>query len=149
VQCGHELGARGPAQARHTSADNQPVIAYGLGVTGAATLARRWIEAYGDYRDDDLIKLAHPEIVLRPRRGQGARDYHGLDGVRSWLADVGTSRPVLNLVAVAALEDGQVIAETLIDGIDVIALFDIRDDKIFGVSVYLSDRDMVQRLGMI
>ena len=118
-------------------------------MAGSSDLARRWIEAYGEYRDDDLIKLAHPEIVLRPRWGQGARKYRGLDGVRRWLAAVGSSRPDLSLVAVETLEDGRAIAESLIDGVEVIALFETRDAKIFAVSVYLSDRDMLQCLGVI
>jgi hypothetical protein len=118
-------------------------------VTDAVTLARLWIDAYGAYRDEDLIALAHPQITLRPRRGQGARDYHGLDGVRCWLADVGTSRPELSLVSVEELEDGQLIAATVLEGVDVIALFEIRDEKIFCVSVYLSDLDTVRHLGII
>ncbi len=69
--------------------------------------------------------------------------------MRRWLAEVGTSRPDLSLVAVETLEDGRAIAETLIDGVEVIALFEARDDKIFAVSVYLSDRDMLERLGVI
>ena len=115
----------------------------------SADVARRWIEAYRDYRDDDLIELAHPEIVLRPRRGQGEREYLGLEGVRDWLADVGSSRPKLDVVAVKALQDGRAVAETTIDGVEVIAVFEIRDDRISAVSVYLSTWDMLEWLGVI
>jgi SnoaL-like domain len=126
------------------------MIAYLRGVSDTSTdVARRWIEAYRDSRDDDLIELAHPEIVLRPRRGQGAREYLGFDGVRDWLADVGGSRPKLSLTAVKALADGRAVAETKLDGVEVIAVFEIRDDRISAVSVYLSNWDMLEWLGVI
>jgi hypothetical protein len=118
-------------------------------VDRSADVARRWIEAYRDYRDDDLLALAHPQIVLRPRRGQGAREYLGLDGVRDWLDDVGSSRPRLSVIAVKALQDGRAVAETTLDDVEVIAVFEICDDKISAVSVYLSDCDMLEWLGVI
>ncbi len=116
---------------------------------GSADLVRRWIDAYRACRDDDLIELAHPEIVLRPRRGQGEHDYRGVDGVRRWLADVGTSRPETDTMGFETLEDGRVLAETQIDDAPVIALFEIRDDKVRSVSVYLSDRELLQHVGVI
>ncbi len=117
--------------------------------TSPEEIVRSWIEAYAAYRDGDLIELAHPEIVLRPRRGQGEREYHGVDGIRAWLHDVGDSRPELRVVSVDELADGRVVAETLIDGVEVIALFEVRDTRILAVSVYLSDRDMLERLGIL
>lgn len=72
-----------------------------------------------------------------------------MDGIRAWLHDVGDSRPELRVVAVDELADGRVVAETLIDGVEVIALFEVRDTRIPAVSVYLSDRDMLERLGIL
>jgi hypothetical protein len=62
---------------------------------------RGWIDAYAESRDDDLVALAHPEVVLHPRRGQGEREYRGIDGVRRWLAAAGSPRPRLSVVAIA------------------------------------------------
>jgi SnoaL-like domain len=112
-------------------------------------LARRWTDAYRAYRDEELVALAHPAIVLRPRRGQGEQDYRGLDGVRRWLADAGTARPETGVVGFEMLEDGRVLAETRIGDAPVIALFEVRDDRISAVSVYLSDRELLQHVGVI
>lgn len=112
-------------------------------------LARRWIDAYAEYRDDDLVELAHPEIVVHPRRGQGVQEYRGVDGVRRWLADVGTARPHLSVIAVEPLGERMAIATSSIEGVEVVAVFEARDDKILAVTVYLSDREMLERLGVI
>jgi hypothetical protein len=118
-------------------------------VDDSVALTRRWIEAYAGYRDDDLLELAHPEIVLHPRHGQGTREYRGLDGVRNWLQDVGSSRPKIDTTTIEALSDGRVIAETTIEQVVVNAVFEFRDDRISSVSVYLSDRELLERLGLI
>jgi hypothetical protein len=112
-------------------------------------LVRRWIDAYSEGRDDDLLQLAHPEIVVRPRRGHGAAEYQGIDGVRRWLADIGTARPEPKYAALERLATARVIAAALFDGVEVTALFDIRDRKIFTLSVYLSDRRTLDALGII
>jgi hypothetical protein len=41
------------------------------------------------------------------------------------------------------------VAETTLDGVEVIAVFEICDDKISAVSVYLSNWDMLEWLGVI
>jgi len=112
-------------------------------------LARRWITAYSEHRDDDLVALAHPEIVVRPRRGQGARRYQGIDGVRRWLADAGDVRPEYGDLSIEPLDDRRVIAEGSLDGVTVVALIECRDDKVARVSVYLSDRELLERVGVI
>ena len=112
-------------------------------------VVRQWIAAYDEYRDAVLFDLAHPEIVIHPRRGQGASEYRGLDGVRHWLDAVGMGRPILTLVSFEDLADGRVVAESLIDDVSVIAVFEIRDEQVFAVAVYMSDREMLERVGII
>lgn len=114
-----------------------------------ADIARAWVEAYREFRDDELLAMAHPDVALYPRRGQGLREYHGLDGVRAWLADVGTERPELEVTAAETLADGRALTETTIDGVGVIAVFELRDGLVASVRVYLSDRAMLQQLGLI
>ena len=108
-------------------------------------LARRWVDAYAGRRDEEMLELAHPEIVIRPRRGQGRREYAGL---RSWLADAET-RHVPDDLRITATDDGRPILELEVDDVPIVAVLSFRDDKVAEVQVYLSDRDLLRRLGAI
>jgi hypothetical protein len=117
--------------------------------TTSAQLARAWIEAWRDFRDEDVIALAHPDIVLHPRRGQGERMYEGIDGVRRWLADVGSARPRITSLTIDSPSPGRAVAETKFEDFDVIAVFELRDERVAGVAAYLSDRELLEQLGVI
>ena len=116
---------------------------------GSVDLVRQWTAAYDEYRDTALFALAHPDIVIHPRRGQGATEYRGPVGLRQWLDAVGMGRPTLTVVSFEDLDDGRVIAESLIDDVSVIGVFEIRDEQVFSVAVYMSDREMLEQVGII
>lgn len=112
-------------------------------------LVQRWIDAYYTYRDVDLRELAHPEIEIRPRAGHGERLYTGLDGVDRWLADAGPSRSPIAEYSVGMLDDGRVLAEAALEGTPVVGLFEVRDGRIAKVSMFISDRALLERIGAI
>jgi SnoaL-like protein len=112
-------------------------------------IAREWVNAYVEGRDEDLVALAHEEIVVRPRRGQGESEYHGIDGVRRWLQHVGKPPPPFRLGTVEPLDEERVLVEGTIDDVGVVAVFVVRDTKMAAVSTYVSDREMLERLGLI
>lgn len=116
--------------------------------TAATELVLEWICAYYEQRDDDLVALAHPEVEIRPRAGQGERLYTGLDGVRRWLADT-TPRSDITAFTVAELPDGRVLAEATLEGIDVVGVFELCDERIRAVTMYISDRRILEELGKI
>lgn len=108
-----------------------------------------WIDAYYTHRDEAMIPLAHPEIGIRPRVAHGARLYRGIDGLRSWLDYTRSSRSQIDAYSLESLPDGRLLAEAVLEGVPVVALFEIRDDKIAHVTMYISDREMLERLGEI
>lgn len=112
-------------------------------------LARAWSVAYAEQRDDDLLALVHPDIVLQPRRGQAAAEYHGVDGVRRYLSDIGANRPSFERLTSDTLDDRRAIAEASMGDTRLVAVFEAHDGLLVRVAVYLSDRKMLERLGVI
>lgn len=112
-------------------------------------LVQDWIDAYYTHRDADLRALAHPEIEIRPRAGMGERRYTGLDGVDRWLADAGPDRSPITEFSIGMLDDGRVLAEATLDGTPVVGLFDVRDERVAKVAMYVSDRDLLETIGAI
>jgi hypothetical protein len=108
-----------------------------------------WIDAYHSHHDEVLLTLAHPEVEIRPRVGQGEKLYRGVEGVRRWLDATRASRPAMGAFSVGTMGGGRVLAEAALEGVHVSALFEIRDDKIAHVEVYLSDPEMLEQLGKI
>ncbi len=114
----------------------------------ASDVVRSWVSAYVAARGEDMVAVAHEEIVVRPRVGQGERVYHGHDGIRAWLACLGTPPP-FQLQTVEELDDGRVVVEGTIDTDTIVALFQLRDQRIVAVVSYVSDRELLERLGRI
>ena len=114
----------------------------------AIALARRWLDAYAAHRDDEMLELAHPQIVVRPRRGQGQREYRGLSGVRRWLAEAETRHVPENLT-ITPTDDGRALVELEVDDVPIVAVIAFRDDRVADVTVFLSDSGMLRSLGAI
>ena len=47
------------------------------------------------------------------------------------------------------LPDGRVLAEATLDGTDVVAIFEVRDERIAKVSMFISDRALLEHIGAI
>ena len=112
-------------------------------------LVQSWIDAYYTHRDADLRALAHPDIEIRPRAGHGEQLYTGLDGVERWLADAGPNRSPITDFSTGMLGDGRVLAEATLDGMPVVAIFEVRDERIAKVTMYISDRELLEHIGVI
>ena len=108
-----------------------------------------WIDAYYSHRDGELLALAHPDIEIRPRAGQGQRLYTGLEGTRRWLADTAENRLRILEFSTGVLPDGRVLAEATLDDLPVCGVFAFREHLIAAVSMYVSDREMLQRVQTI
>lgn len=112
------------------------------------TIVRRWIDAFYAYRDDELMTLAHPDIEVRPRAGQGPRLVEGHDELRSWLASLPQRSNILEY-DLSMLPDGRVLAEATLEGLSVVGLFNAQDGQIRRVVMYVSDRQMLEQFGEI
>ena len=120
------------------------------GTEEALDVVRRWMDAYDDGRDDELLALAHDDVVLRPLRFQGRIEYRGLDGLRAWLEHVGPVRPSFAPCGVDALDDERVLVEGVMeDAGRVVGLFELRDGKVARAQTLVSDREVLEHLGLI
>lgn len=108
-----------------------------------------WIDAYYSGRDDDLVALAHPDVEIHPRAGMGDRLYVGVAGVRKWLTDTSANRSRIVEFTTGLLPDGRVLAESSLDGTPVCAIFELRDERIVNVAMYVSDPEMLRHIGRI
>lgn len=122
---------------------------YRRDIVTAADIVAQWVSAYVDGRGDDLVALAHEDIVVRPRRGQGEPEYRGLDGVRDYVNAIGDPPPPFKLDTVETLDDGRVIACGSIDGVSVVAVFEICDQNVIAVTSYVTDRELLHEIGRI
>ena len=121
-----------------------------MAVPDACDVVRRWIDAYNGRRDEDLIELAHPAVVLRPMRFHGAAEYRGIEGVRQLLVDIASNRPRFDLTSIEQLDDGRVLAEGVLqDAGEVVNLYEVVDDKVALVQGYLSDRRLLEEIGVL
>lgn len=121
-------------------------------MTGTEPLdvVRRWIDAYNGGDDDGLLALAHDDVVLRPMRFHGRREYRGIDGVRRLLVDIAANRPRFICEDLEALDATRVLAEgSLQDVGPAVNVYEVRDGKVASVHGYLSDRPVLEHLGII
>ena len=116
----------------------------------AVDVVRRWIDAYNDGRDDEMVALAHPDVVLRPMRFHGEREYRGLDGVERLLADIATNRPRFICRELEPLDGERILAEGALEDVgEAINVYVVRDGRIASVHGYLSDRSILEELGIV
>jgi hypothetical protein len=122
------------------------------------TVALDFIEAANRRDAEALIALTDPEIALHPTILVGdRRSYHGHDGLQRWLEDLDSSRVkhTVRVREVRTLSESEVVAlsELLVNGEPLAesALFARLDDghRIIEVKAYISDAEMLARLGRI
>jgi hypothetical protein len=115
----------------------------------ACELVNAWIDAYYSKRDEEMILLAHRAIEIRPRPGHGERLHREIDGLQRWLDDTQGTRSAIHTYSTVRLPDGRVLAEATLGEMGLAGLFNVRDEKIAGVTMYISDREMLVQLGKI
>jgi SnoaL-like protein len=116
---------------------------------GPANVVRAWCAAYTEGRGEDMLAVAHEDILVQPRRGQGEREYRGLDGLREYIAVIGVPPPPFRLDRVEELADGRLLAVGQIHGTSVCAVFTIEDAKVRSVASYVTDPDLLHEIGRI
>jgi ketosteroid isomerase-like protein len=115
----------------------------------ARAVVSSWIAAFRARRDGELLQLAAEDLVIRPRPGRGSGIYEGRAGLRRYLADVAPFRGPFEVAEVTDVADGRVLVEYVVDGVTVASIFTVRDGQIAEIAVYLSDRELLERTGVI
>ncbi len=115
----------------------------------AVHLVARWIDAYYAGRDDDLLAIAHPGIEVHPRVGIGPRRVKGRLELHNWLRDTRGRRSDITAYDLTSLGHDRVLAEARLEGMGVVAIFQVRDDRVARVDMYVSDRELLAQLGAI
>lgn len=121
-------------------------------------IGRAFTDAFNRRDADGLVALAHPAIEFCPTELVGSRRaYHGHDGLRQWVADLGES-PIKHQVRVQdvrALDAKRflllsqvVLGDELISPSAMLAHIDERG-AIVKAHAYLTDERMLAQLGAI
>ena len=122
------------------------------------TIVSRWVEAFNARDLDGMLVLLDVRVAFHPLRLIGLRgSYGGHDGVREWFAQLTRLRHELRIVLSDArgVGEGQVFAAgslSLAGGPDIgpfCALHRLDGGLIVAAYHYLSDPDMIERLGLI
>ena len=139
------------------------VLAEGFGVSGAATAPARdaivrWVDAFNQRDLEGMLARFHPEVRFHPLRLVGLDgSYRGHDGVRRWFVRRTQLRHehVFVLSDVNGVGDDRVLAVgalTLAGEFEIApfcALHRIVDGLIVAAHHYLTDADMLERLGLV
>jgi ketosteroid isomerase-like protein len=122
-------------------------------VTDPIEPIRRWLEGFNARDVERMVAVAHPEIELRPMRWVQRAEYRGHAGVRQWLADITASGhdSTVSAETIRSAPDGRIVVEGAVsdDGGRFIALYEVRDDRIASVRAYLSDRELLEHVGLL
>jgi hypothetical protein len=122
-----------------------------------ALLARAFVDAFNDRDADGLVALAHPRIVFRPTALAGRRrTYIGHAGLRRWVVELDAARLdfQVRIREIRPLRPNGflVLSRLRVDGeliIDSAMIACLQQDKIIEAHGYLSDEEMLVRLGLI
>lgn len=122
-----------------------------------AMLARAFVDALNDRDADGLVALAHPRIVFRPTALVGnRRTYIGHAGLRRWIAELDATRLdfQVQIREIRPLRpNGFLVLSKLRVDDDLITdsamIACLHGGTIIEAHGYLSDEDMLVRLGLI
>jgi hypothetical protein len=122
-------------------------------VSVSVEVVGRWLAAFNARDERALLATAHAQIVVRPLRWGVRSEYRGHDGVRDWLHTLAANpeASTLSTTTIQPLPDGRVLAEGAVDhdGAAFVGLYVVRDELIAEVHGYLSDRALLEQLGLI
>jgi hypothetical protein len=138
-------------------ADDGPNVTLSADQDAFSALARGFVEAFNDRDADGLVALAHSRIVFRPTTLIGhRRTYNGHAGLRRWVAEIDATgvdfqvhiREIRPLAPSGFLVLSKLrVADELITDAAMIA--SVHHDKIIEAHGYLSDEEMLARLGLV
>jgi SnoaL-like domain len=118
-------------------------------------IVTRWVDAFNERDLEGMLARFHPEVRFHPLRLVGLDgSYRGHDGVRRWFTQL-RDEHVFVLSEVQGLGNDQVLAVgalALAEGPEIAplcALHRIRDGLIMAAHHYLTDPDMLDRLGLV
>lgn len=121
-------------------------------------IGHRFIDAFNRRDAEDLVALADPHIEFHPTPLVGARRvYHGHDGLRRWVAELGTSeiKHQVRVREVRPLDESRfvVLSEVLLDGELVSPSATLaRLNETGGIveaRAYLSDEQILTQIGLV
>lgn len=123
-----------------------------------AAIGRSFIEAFNRRDPQGLIDLCDPDIEFHPTSLVGERTvYRGHDGLRQWVSELRTAmiQHQVRVLDVRALDENRlvVLSEVLVDGEQLspsamVATLS-QAGKIVEAHAYLSDRQLLERLGLV
>ena len=125
---------------------------------GSEKVVVRWVEAFNAHDLDGMLACLAEDVDFHPLRLRGIDGrYRGHDGVREWFANLRRSRHEHQIVVSETrdLGGGRVLASgslSLGGPVDVgsfCAVNRIHDGLIVGAHHYLSDANMMERVGLI
>ena len=116
----------------------------------------RWIAALNARDLDRILACVAPDVEFHPLKLSASRPaYVGHDGIRQWFDEVQNRRHEIRVHAFEELSDGRLLAVGVIelDGqtkpTDFAGIYRVDDGLIGGAHHYLSDREMLSRLGVL
>ena len=122
------------------------------------TIVLRWVDAFNTRDVDGMLACVSEDVDFHPLRLSGLRSsYRGHDGVREWFRGLQSRRRDCQIAVseVRSVGEGRVLVTgslTLggeMEVAPVCALHRIDDGLIAAAHQYLSDPDMIERLGLI
>ena len=116
-------------------------------------LIQRWLEGFNTRDIEGMLAVADPEIVMRPMRWVPRSEYRGHEGLRAWFADVLASgnASTVTVDAIELLADGRIAVEGTLseEATPFVGLYEIGGERIVAVQGYLSERALLERLGVL
>lgn len=128
-----------------------------LGVS-PETVVIRWFDAFNDRNLEGMLACLGEQVDFHPLRLSGcASAYRGHDGIRAWLIQLGRRGDKHRIVIseTRRIRHGQVFASGSVTLPDLsavgsfCALHTFGDGRIVAAHHYLSDPDMIERLGLL
>ena len=118
------------------------------------SLGRQFVEASNRRDPDGLVAVSHPQIEFYPTGAGGTgRSYHGHDGLRAWVDELGSGQPrhEARIRDVEEIDDRRVVVscEVIMDGAVITPstmIGVIADSLLIEVRGYLTDIDTVRQV---
>jgi len=116
----------------------------------------RWVDALNSRELERILAAVRPDVEFRPLRLTASQPvYRGHEGIRRWFDEVSERRHEILPSGFEQLAGGSllVLGEIVLAGqgrpTDFAGIFRVADDLIADAAHYLSDREMLARIGVV